>query len=99
MRALIAWTLKYWLWLALATSVAMLAITHAFQTFGGLEPCTLCLRQREVYWVALCLSAAALVVRAVPRVRRLAPLVGAVLALTFLTGAVIAAYHAGAEWK
>ena len=34
----------------------MLAIAHAFETFGGYAPCTLCLRQREVYWVALGLA-------------------------------------------
>ena len=42
-------------------SAAMLATAHAFQTFGHLAPCTLCLKQREVYWVVLtiCLFAAA----------------------------------------
>ena len=44
--------LSRWRLCALLVSAAMLAIAHGFQTFGGYQPCTLCLRQREVYWVA-----------------------------------------------
>ncbi len=77
----------------------MLAIAHAFQTFGGLQPCTLCLRQREVYWWALGISGAGLAVGLAPPAMRIRPLVFAVLALVFLAGVGIAAYHAGAEWK
>ena len=45
--------LARWPLVAALVSAAMLAIAHAFERFGGLAPCTLCLRQREVYWVAL----------------------------------------------
>ena len=99
MRRLIQTTLRHWLVLALITSAAMLAIAHGFQTFGGLEPCTLCLRQREVYWVALALSAGGVVVSHIPRLERFTRVFGAALALVFLAGCAIAVYHAGAEWK
>ena len=100
MRALIAWTLKWWLWLALATSAAMLAIAHGFQTFGHLAPCELCLKQRTVYWVALGGCAVAIALRANrPTRRSVAPLVGLILALVFAAGCGIAVYQAGAEWK
>ena len=90
---------RNWLVLALATSAAMLAIAHGFETFGHLAPCTLCLRQREVYWIALVVAGSAVIVSHVPRLERFTRLFGAVLALTFLAGMGIAIYHAGAEWK
>ena len=100
MRALIDWTLKWWLWLALATSAAMLAIAHAFQTFGGLSPCELCLKQRTVYWAALAISAVAIAARRYPPTRRsLGPVIGLILTMTFAIGCGIAVYQAGAEWK
>jgi len=61
--------------------------------------CTLCLRQREVYWVSLALAASGVVVSHVPRVERFTRFFGVALALVFLTGCAIAVYHAGAEWK
>jgi len=42
--------LKDWKWpvTAIVVSALMLAAAHAFETFGKLYPCPLCLRQREV---------------------------------------------------
>jgi disulfide bond formation protein DsbB len=82
--------------LAAVVSAAMLATAHIFQRFGY-EPCLLCLRQREVYWVALpaALVGLAILVRR-PDQHRVVP---ALLAAVFLTGFGVAAYHAGAEWK
>ena len=100
MKALIAWTLKWWLWLALASCVGMLAIAHAFETFGGLSPCELCYKQRTTYWVAMALAAAAIAARSQSRTRRyLAPLLGVALGTAFAIGCGIAVYQAGAEWK
>jgi disulfide bond formation protein DsbB len=98
MRALIGFVLRHWLALALAAAAGMLAAAHAFETFGHLAPCTLCLYQRDVYWTALPIAAASLVVVRTP-LAKLASLLGFVLALTFLVGAAIAVWHAGAEWK
>ncbi len=99
MRRLIHAVLRHWLLIALATSAAMLAIAHGFETFGGLAPCTLCLRQREVYWVALVLGGSGVIVSHVPRLARFTRIFGVLLALVFLVGMGVAVYHAGAEWK
>ncbi|MDB5455142.1 MAG: hypothetical protein JWP92_727 [Caulobacter sp.] len=91
--------LAEWPVAALIASVAMLAAAHAFETFGKLAPCTLCLKQREVYWAAAGLSLLAVALSRTAwsdKVRR--PL-NLILTLAFLYGAGLAAYHAGAEWK
>jgi disulfide bond formation protein DsbB len=98
MSSLIRLILRYWLVLALAASAAMLAIAHGFETFAHLAPCTLCYYQRDVYWAALWVAAAGLLVARTP-MARLAPLAGWMLTLIFLVGAGLAIWHAGAEWK
>ena len=90
---------RTWLVAALLASAAMLAAAHAFETFGGYAPCMLCLRQREIYWVATGFSAAALALSFVWARAGTSRLPAVVLGLIFLTGAIVAAYHAGAEWK
>lgn len=91
--------LRYWPFLALAASAAMLASAHAFQYFGY-QPCLLCLRQREIYWAAIAVAAAVIAARRLWPRKAAAVLIGDVLlGLVFLTGMVVAAYHAGAEWK
>lgn len=89
---------RWRLWAFLAAT-AMLATAHAFQTFGGYAPCTLCLRQREVYWTVLGLAAAFMVVVRLPGGPRWRELSCWILGLVFLVGAGVAVYHAGAEWK
>src|SRR5690606_35406221 len=91
--------LARWRVAAFVASGAMLAIAHAFQTFGGLASCSLCLRQREVYWVAGAVALAAmLIVRTSGGARWRAP-ANLILGLVFLVSAGVAAYHAGVEWK
>jgi disulfide bond formation protein DsbB len=99
MSAAITFILRRWPIIALVLSAAMLAIAHGFQTFGHLAPCTLCLKQREVYWVALGVAAVGSLAGFAPVGRAPARLACGALALVFLVGAGIAAYHAGAEWK
>ena len=91
--------LDRWRFVALLVSAAMLAIAHAFQTFGGLAPCELCLKQRTVYWVAGAIGAAAMVVVRLPGGPRLREASCWLLALVFLVGVGVAGYHAGVEWK
>ena len=91
--------LRAWPVWALLASAAMLAIAHAFQTFGGLAPCTLCLQQRDVYWTAGAIAILALVAARTPARGWLSPLFGLLLVAVFAAGAAIAARHAGAEWK
>jgi len=88
-----------WLALAAAVSAALLATAHVFQALGY-PPCALCLTQREVYWTAIGLAAAALGGWALTGRRAVVARAGAVaLAVVFLVGAGVALYHAGAEWK
>jgi len=90
---------RIWPWIALLASATMLAIAHAFETFGHMAPCTLCLRQREIYWEAMAIAA----LGGALSLTRLGALAGratsVVLTCWFLLGAGIAVYHAGAEWK
>ena len=82
--------------LAAVASAAMLAAAHVFQRFGY-EPCALCLRQREVYWVALPLALAGWAV--LRRRPDQGPVVAFLLSVIFLFGFMVAGYHAGVEWK
>ena len=78
----------------------MLAIAHGFQTFGHLAPCHLCLKQREVYWAAMAVSAVAIVAGLTPlRAPSARGSAALVLALVFAYGAYLAGFHAGAEWN
>lgn len=88
--------LARWPLFAALASAAMLAAAHAFENFGGLPPCTLCLRQREVYWVALAVGLIGFAAWRWPATRRWVALA---LTAIFLVGVGVAAYHAGAEWK
>jgi disulfide bond formation protein DsbB len=95
--ALFASLRRIWPVAAAAVSVAMLGSAHAFERFGGYAPCNLCLKQREVYWGALAL---ALVGIALTRLKRMRPeALALALAAVFLAGALVAAFHAGVEWK
>jgi disulfide bond formation protein DsbB len=91
--------LDRWRLCALLASAGMLAVAHGFQTFGGYAPCTLCLRQREVYWTAIAVAAAFMVLVRLPGGPRWRAATCWILGLVFLTGAAVAVYHAGAEWK
>ncbi len=89
--------LARWPWAALVLSLSALGIAHGAETFGHLAPCELCLKAREIYWLAAGVSlAGALLVWRAPR---LSPWVCGALGLIFLGGAVLGVYHAGVEWK
>jgi disulfide bond formation protein DsbB len=90
---------KHWPIAAFVVCAAMLAIVHAAESFGGLAPCHLCLKQREVYWVALAVSALAAALAFTPAGDRATRIGSLVLALVFAYGAYLAGFHAGAEWK
>lgn len=75
---------------ALATIGGALVFEHGF----GLRPCKLCLEQRYPYYLAIPIALAAVVLPA--RFTRIALVL---LALVFLVGAGLGAYHAGVEWK
>jgi disulfide bond formation protein DsbB len=85
--------------LALLASAAMLAIAHAFQTFGHLMPCELCLKQREIYWVGMGVAAAGFIVTLAMRDKAPVRWINLLIALVFALEAAAAIYHAGVEWK
>lgn len=91
--------LDRWRLCAVLAAAAMLATAHAFETFGGYHPCTLCLRQREVYWAVLGLGLVFMIIVRMPGGPRWRAATCWVLALAFLVGTGVAIYHAGAEWK
>jgi disulfide bond formation protein DsbB len=98
LTSLISFTLRHWLVIALVTALAMLGIAHAFETFGRLAPCHLCLEQREVYWVAAAVAAMGLAAGRAPQGERFSNAFGWLLAIVFLVGTAIAVNQAGAEW-
>ncbi len=99
MRRLLVPFLDRWRLCAAVIAVTMLAIAHAFETFGGLAPCILCLRQREVYWWIGGIALAFMALVRLPGAARWREATCWVLALGFLVGVGVAVYHAGAEWK
>ena len=99
MTSLLRPFLDRWRLVAVLVAAAMLATAHAFETFGGYAPCTLCLRQREVYWTILGVGAAFMVLVRLPGGPRWREATCWVLALAFAVSCGVAVYHAGAEWK
>jgi disulfide bond formation protein DsbB len=91
--------LDRWRMCAVLISATMLATAHAFERFGELAPCTLCLRQREVYWVILGLGLGFMILVRRPGGPRWREATCWALGGLFLLGAGVATYHAGAEWK
>lgn len=86
-------------WMTLSASLLLLAAAHAFENFGGLEPCPLCLRQREAHWTAVAVSSLILVItwRAAAPVWRDALMAG--LVAVYVASTSIAFYHFGVEQK
>jgi disulfide bond formation protein DsbB len=74
---------------AAATVGGALIFQHGF----GYVPCKLCLTERQPYYLALPVAAAAALLP-----RRLAGLLLGLVAVIFLVGAGLGLYHAGAEW-
>jgi disulfide bond formation protein DsbB len=76
-------------------SAAMLAAAHSFQRFGGLQPCPLCLDQRNWHWAVVGVGLVAFAAtRVSPRIARIAI---AVVALVLLGSAAQAMYHVAVE--
>lgn len=80
-----------WPLAALIVSGALLAGAHAFETFGHLAPCPMCLAQREWHWGIVAIALIALLTRNEGR------LVAFVLALAYLGSFAMAAWHVAVE--
>jgi len=85
--------------MAILASLAMLLGAHAFEIIGKFAPCPLCLRQRDVYWAAVAMAVVGLVLWQRKPANRYLVALNIMLGLVFLTGAIVATYHAGVEWK
>ena len=81
--------------LILVASIAVLGAAFAFQYWGGLDPCVLCLYQRYPYGAVIVLAGGAFLAPT----SRVQPILLALVALVFLMGAAIAAFHVGVENK
>jgi disulfide bond formation protein DsbB len=81
------------------TSALLLAGAHAFENFGNLPPCELCLAQRDVHWVALGVAIASAIALLVFKARMVALAGLGLMAAVFGYSAWLAGYHAGVEWK
>lgn len=92
--------LDEWRWpaAAAAASLVILGIAHAFERFAFLAPCPLCLRQREVYWALIAMALTGLVLWRLKPTRRFLMALDVMIGLVFVTGAVVALYHTGAEY-
>jgi len=83
--------------LAALTSAGLLAGAHAFETFGGLAPCKLCLDQREAHWAGLGVALAGVILAFALKARRAAAAAAGACALIYVVSSGLAAYHAGVE--
>ncbi|MFZ0266905.1 MAG: disulfide bond formation protein B [Caulobacter sp.] len=90
---------EQWPVLAFVACAVMLGAAHAFETFGKLAPCLLCLKQREVYWVTGTVALVAVLLSRTAWAARVRKPLILLIGLGFLYGAGVATYHAGAEWK
>lgn len=99
MKRLVEPFLLRWRLTAFLSSALMLAIAHGFEKIGGLAPCLLCLKQREVYWVALTVALIGMIVVRTKFGATWKRWFNLALGVIFLVGVGIAVYHAGAEWK
>lgn len=90
---------RWWAFFALLAAAAMLATAHAFQHWGGLAPCPLCLKQRDVYWFAIAVAAPASAWAALVRAKRTPRVASFLLFAIFAAGAITATFHAGGELK
>lgn len=85
----------WWPLVAFLVSGALLAGAHAFETFGGLAPCAMCLEQRRVHWAILAIAAVLFVV---VRVKGgLARWAAGALGLAFLWSVYAAGHHVAVE--
>jgi len=82
-----------------AASALLLAGAHAFEHFGGLAPCALCLDQREAHWAGLGVALAGLALAAAFKAKRVAAAAAGACALVYLFSAGLAFYHTGVEYK
>lgn len=90
---------RWWSITALIASLAMLATAWSFQLFAHLDPCHLCLKQRDIYWIASGVALVASVWALFTGAKGPPRVFSFVLFAIFATGAALAFFHAGVEVK
>lgn len=93
---------RWWAAFALLAAIVMLGAAHAFEEFGGLAPCPLCLKQRDAYWMAIGIALPATLWALISRSKGTPRLAAFLLFAVFAAGAAVAVFHAGGElhwWK
>lgn len=86
--------------LAAAASLAILATAYGFEHIGGYPPCELCWWQRYIYMLAAPLGLVGYWLQTAGRAGAMfGRFIAGTLAMVFLVGAGIAAYHTGVEQK
>lgn len=79
-------------------AVATLGGAYAFEYFGKLAPCPLCLQQRIPYFMAIPAALIAAVLTFRNPGNRTTPLLMLACTVAFVVGAGLAGYHAGVEY-
>lgn len=97
--ALLHQTRRLWPLAAAGAALALLLGAHLFEWFGGMDPCPLCILQRNVLWATVAIAIPSALLWGRDPSGAGARLACVLLAGAFLTGAAIAAFHAGVEWK
>jgi disulfide bond formation protein DsbB len=92
-------TLLQWPFVALGVSLTMLGAAHAFERFGNMPPCALCLHQREAYWAAVAVAILAIIAGRLRSDIMGKRAFGLLLACAFGAGTLIAGFHVGVEYK
>lgn len=88
-----------WVGFAGLISAGLLGFAYYAEHVEYYLPCPLCLRQREVYWAVIAISITGLFLMKIRPTRRFADALALLIGLVFLTGAIVATYHAGAEFQ
>lgn len=91
--------IRWWVAFAFLAAAGALATAHAFESFGGLAPCHLCLKQRDIYWAAIAVSLPATLWALFFRSRGTPKIISLLLFGIFAAGTIIATFHAGVELK
>lgn len=97
--SLVRFLIRWWVAFALLAAILALGTAHAFETFGGLEPCHLCYFQRDIYWMAIAVALPATLWALFFRSKGTPKLAAFILFAIFAAGTIIATYHAGVELK
>jgi disulfide bond formation protein DsbB len=88
---------RWWSITAFACALILLGFAHYLQEYQGLNPCHLCYKQRDIYWISVGVSGVASVWALFTGAKGPPRVFSFVLFAIFFTGAAIATYHAGAE--